>query len=172
MRPSQRGRGGRAGCRRRQPVSGARRFRLVEPNPGRDLLDELRVADLSGRALGDTLDHGLDVRSIGQDDWVDAWSPCRAFEQLQVGGLDRLAVVGRARALPLGQRVVKRRANRQRVLERDLDAIGPAVDVGVQAVGERATDEVLGRASQADEEVVIVGIDDRTPPRQIGKDAD
>ena len=103
---------------------------------------------------------------------MDARTPCRAFEQLEVGGRDRLAVVRRARALPLRQRVVERRANRQGLLERDLDAIGPAVDVRVQAVGERTTDEVLGRASQADEEVVIVGIDDRTPAGQIGEDGD
>lgn len=84
----------------------------------------------------------------------------------------RVTVVDRSATLPDRNLLEERRPDRCRVVECHVDGILVYADIGMEAARQRRVDQILRRATHADEQVVVVGIDDRGSACEIRKDRD
>lgn len=158
-----------------KPVAGSHRGCRVEPQPVHPFRHEGRVGQLCGVAGDHQTAQPVDLRPLRDQDQIDARHRGRHHKLRQIGGADRAAVIVGPRGLPQRDSVEQGRISaRCRVkihthpaaagrIEPDLARLPPC------ACGQG---QVLCRASEACEKMVIVRIHDRVAAREIGQDVD
>lgn len=159
--------------RREQPVAGSGGAARVEAQPLLQLRPERRIGHLGVVAGHHQIAHPVDRRPFGDEYEPDARHLRRPPQPLDVGGGQGTAVIESAGRLPprngVEQRVRPRRALDEAVAHA---AVRPHCCLARAAGRCRGDGEVLGRAAEADEKVMVVGIDDRRRPRRVGQDLD
>jgi hypothetical protein len=147
----------------------------IEAQPLAELVDEGRILDLAGVAGDDVVEHSGHARRFADQDEVDAVAAGGFLELRHIGGRHGAAVIVGARALAFGDGDEQRRLRRRPRLQSDGNAAvagGIETDRRTAAARFRRDRQVLGGAAQADEEVMVVRIDDGRAARQVGQDRD
>jgi hypothetical protein len=148
---------------------------VIETDPGLELAHEIRIPHLHRVALNDVLEDILDLRPIGNHKNGDSVPSPRLLKQSQLLACQRPTIVLRARAPAARNGFEQVRAPGLGRLQCDLDRVGRVrtkTARGLVPERGRRVDEVLRGASKAGEKVMIVGIDGRTPTREIRENRD
>ncbi len=165
---------GIAGSHAVQAVSGAYRIVAVEADPCLELLDERRVRHLGDVALDDEIEHAAHLSGVRQQQQLHVAGGSCAGEQAELLVGQRLAVVVASRALASRNRIEQGRDHRRDRRERHLDRVPVGVEAGhgLEPVGRRGLDQVLGSTAQRHEDMVVIGVDSGAGPREVGQDRD
>nr|AIF26363.1 hypothetical protein [uncultured bacterium fosmid pJB190D12_contig II] len=156
-----------------EPVAQPRRLGAIEANPVLELADKRGIPHLHGVALHHEVEYRLHGPPVREQVCADAVSRAGRLQKLQLVLRKGLGVELRSRRLPAGYGLEQERSALRTAYERDIDRfLRPPGEDGIASISHRrrSLHEVLGRAPEADEEVVIVRVDDRASALVIGKD--
>ncbi|MBU2410989.1 MAG: hypothetical protein KKC79_20350, partial [Gammaproteobacteria bacterium] len=145
----------------------------TEPEPRLEFGHEGRIGHLGVIAGQDEIPDLIDLVALRENDRMDSGCARRLAQGVDVLGCDGLAVVDRARGLAprngRHQRIGTRCGTRELIA---LGAVFPDSDGARPATRRRSDDQVLHRAPQTDEEMVVDGVDRRRRAREVREDVD
>jgi hypothetical protein len=157
-----------------QPVARAHGIAAVEADPGLQLIDEGRVCQLRRVALHDALQGSLHRGAIGRQPQAHALRRTGRLQQGQLVPGEWHAVVVATRALPRRDGLEQWRRLRGSWRQCDVHMFAGGVEARgcEKAMGPCCLHQVLGGATQAHEQVVVVSVHGGASTRAVGPDGD